>query len=245
MARRMETLQDFAEAARRARRPGELWHYSRVFSRANGFPRLSYHYTAPFDPGDEDARIIASGFPDDWVRTYVERKLHRVDPIPTVAQTTGVPFRWREVGRLKQLTDAERGYLAEFDRAGIGDGYAIQTYGPKMRNGYVGVGFGPRSRPVDAGTVMMLQAAGQIAHLAYCQMLDRALANRIGLSPREREILEWIARGKSNAAIAGILGISAHTIDAHMRKIFAKLGVADRVSAAIRGIGLGAIAMPA
>ncbi|MCB1402817.1 MAG: helix-turn-helix transcriptional regulator, partial [Rhodobacteraceae bacterium] len=61
------------------------------------------------------------------------------------------------------------------------------------------------------------------------------------LSERETEVLAWVARGKSNSAIGEILGISAHTVDAHLRRIYLKLGVFDRISAALRGIGVGLI----
>jgi LuxR family quorum-sensing system transcriptional regulator CciR len=50
-----------------------------------------------------------------------------------------------------------------------------------------------------------------------------------------------VARGKSNALIGEILGISGATVDAHLRRIFLKLGVFDRISAAVRGIGIGLI----
>lgn len=48
------------------------------------------------------------------------------------------------------------------------------------------------------------------------------------LSPREAEVLEWIATGKTNAEIAIILGISPHTAKHHVAKVIAKLGVENR-----------------
>ncbi len=61
------------------------------------------------------------------------------------------------------------------------------------------------------------------------------------LSRREVEVLGWVARGKSNGLIGEILGISSATVDAHLRRIYLKLGVFDRISAAVRGIGTGLI----
>ena len=52
------------------------------------------------------------------------------------------------------------------------------------------------------------------------------------LSPRQREILESITRGLSNAQIALQLDISAESVKTHMSKLFAKLGAATRAEAA-------------
>jgi two-component system, NarL family, response regulator LiaR len=53
------------------------------------------------------------------------------------------------------------------------------------------------------------------------------------LSPREREVLELIARGHSNRQIARDLMIGEQTAKTHVRSILAKLGLQDRVQAAI------------
>ena len=54
------------------------------------------------------------------------------------------------------------------------------------------------------------------------------------LSPREREILDLIAQGHSNAKIAARLYLSPRTVGNHISHIFTKLQVADRVHAIIR-----------
>jgi DNA-binding NarL/FixJ family response regulator len=62
------------------------------------------------------------------------------------------------------------------------------------------------------------------------------------LTNREDEILELIARGTSNAAIARELGISDKTVRNHVANVFNKLQVADRAQAIVRareaGLGL-------
>jgi DNA-binding response OmpR family regulator len=62
------------------------------------------------------------------------------------------------------------------------------------------------------------------------EVLQRALA----ISSRESEVLLWVSRGKSNREIGEILTISPRTVDKHIAQIFAKLGVANRASAAAR-----------
>jgi DNA-binding NarL/FixJ family response regulator len=63
------------------------------------------------------------------------------------------------------------------------------------------------------------------------------------LTAREREVLDLIARGLSNAEIAGELYLSQKTVRNHVSNIFLKLQVADRAQAIVRareaGLGRG------
>jgi DNA-binding NarL/FixJ family response regulator len=63
------------------------------------------------------------------------------------------------------------------------------------------------------------------------------------LTEREREILQLMARGRSNAAIATTLSLSLKTVQNHVSNIFSKLQVADRAEAIVRaheaGLGRG------
>lgn len=60
--------------------------------------------------------------------------------------------------------------------------------------------------------------------------MQRTTAAR--LTPREREVLHWLAEGKSNATIATILGIAPGTVKQHVESILGKLGVENRTAAA-------------
>lgn len=58
------------------------------------------------------------------------------------------------------------------------------------------------------------------------------LSAQFGLTPRECEVLLWIARGKSNRDIGDILELSPRTVNKHLERIYVKLGVENRAAAA-------------
>lgn len=56
----------------------------------------------------------------------------------------------------------------------------------------------------------------------------------LGLTPREAEVLSWVAQGKNNVEIGMILGVSARTVQKHLEHIFQKMGVESRTAATLR-----------
>jgi DNA-binding response OmpR family regulator/DNA-binding CsgD family transcriptional regulator len=75
--------------------------------------------------------------------------------------------------------------------------------------------------------------------LGETMLLLRLATNEAGhrlsdaaLTPREAEVLSWLAKGKTNRDIADILGMSPRTVNKHLEHIFEKLGVETRTAAA-------------
>ncbi len=54
------------------------------------------------------------------------------------------------------------------------------------------------------------------------------------LTRRQREIMEWIAEGKTSAEAAIILDISPRTVEKHLEAVFQRLGVENRITAVRR-----------
>jgi DNA-binding CsgD family transcriptional regulator len=237
-------VEDVTAAIDGASRLRDLWRHATEYFRAEGVIRFSYHHIPP--PGAPDAaerRIAHEGFPEEWMRRYVSERLYRVDPVILCTQSSAEPFYWRDAARLRDISPAERAYLDALAAADLGDGLGLQVFGPNGRNGYCGLGFGNDSRPLELPPLRIreFQWVCQLAHLRYCTILAGRLAKTPPLTQRETEVLRWVARGKSNAVIADILGVSPHTVDAYLRRIYLKLGVVDRINAAIRGLGVGLV----
>jgi DNA-binding CsgD family transcriptional regulator len=58
------------------------------------------------------------------------------------------------------------------------------------------------------------------------------------LTEREREVLRWLAGGKTDRDIGIILGISPRTVHKHLQRIYEKLGVETRTAAVVRALSL-------
>ncbi|MDY0048704.1 MAG: helix-turn-helix transcriptional regulator, partial [Thauera propionica] len=59
------------------------------------------------------------------------------------------------------------------------------------------------------------------------------------LTQREMDVLEWVARGKTNRDVAEILGMSPRTVNKHLEHIYEKLGVETRTAAVAQFARLG------
>ncbi|MEM6851108.1 MAG: LuxR family transcriptional regulator [Pseudomonadota bacterium] len=213
------------------------------FFSSEGVQMMSYHHLPP--PGASDYRpsitVTAHGFPDGWLNLYLRRKFYEIDPIPKHALNSVYPFWWSQIRAVAGLSKSEVDYLDALEQADFGDGLAIPLFGPHGRNGYAGLGGGKGAARWDEEKIARLQIAAQLGHMKYCDILHAHAPSDVRLSARESEILEWVARGKSNSVIAEILQLSRNTIDTYLRRIFEKLGVGDRVTAALRGLALGVI----
>ena len=77
-----------------------------------------------------------------------------------------------------------------------------------------------------------------IIHLTALYAFDRirrfaakTRKQKPSLTPREREVLSWVARGKSAWEIGEILTIAKRTVDEHVQFAMRKLGAANRTQA--------------
>ncbi|WP_051279267.1 response regulator transcription factor [Hellea balneolensis] len=122
-------------------------------------------------------------------------------------------------------------------------GISFTVHGPLGRSGYFTLVSGIGGEDFSDDEIRLMKWVCQNTHQALCKIKVRALQESISLTEREIEILSWIARGKSNSVIAEILGISPHTVNTYVRRIFLKTGTNDRTSACLYGISNGLVSL--
>jgi DNA-binding NarL/FixJ family response regulator len=91
-------------------------------------------------------------------------------------------------------------------------------------------------RAVAAGTTAFARSVAE-------RMLDRSQHPDESLTPRETEVLDLLAGGWTNRAIAGRLHMSESTVKTHLVRVFVKLGVDSRAAAVAEAARRGVITL--
>ena len=184
-----------------------------------------------------DERLIDGGVPEPAAyRAQVAAELTRLLDTPEPAAWEDARRRWLRLGfplhaAVCGWREAEALLLAGTDRARAAQlladaGHEAETLG---------------ARPLAAA----VQALARRARIAIDEAGDGAPeAPPAGLSPRELEVLRLMAEGLTNRAIGAALFISEKTVSAHVSRVLAKLGAANRAEAATIAHRLGAVAPP-
>lgn len=218
-----------------------LWRDMLSYSRSQGFAALTYYLVRPAS-GLPAMAPVHHGFSASVAQSYHSQDYQRLDVVTRYILAHGRPMRWSEALDLVELTAEERQFFERNRAAGLGNGVGLPCYGPQFCNAHVGLARMMPRADLSQRNLARLHYVAQAAHLRVCSLIRAELPPNRRLSRREKEILLWVARGKSNAVIGEILNISGGTVDTYMRRIYEKLDVSDRTSAAVKGVGLGLIA---
>lgn len=200
------------------------------------------YFVAPVVADRRVGRVFWNvGFPKEWETDY-KQSGRWIDPLPNLALNRGDAFRWSDARKIACLDQCGATYLRKLHDTGMGEGVAVHCTGPYARSGFVGVGLPRNPALLDDAIVRQVQVAAQLCFHRYCDLVGAFREEVPDLSQRELDVIRWIGEGKSNAVIAEILGISKNSVDSYVKRIFAKLGVSDRTTAAVRAVSLGLIA---
>ncbi len=115
-------------------------------------------------------------------------------------------------------------------------GVSVPVFGPRGRNGCFSLQFSSVIHHKNDVEIQSVQCICQSVHQNLIRLLFECTGDLPHLTAREKQILTWIALGKSNADIADILGISFHTVGTYTRRILMKTNTNNRTSAALFGI---------
>ena len=144
-----------------------------------------------------------------------------------------IKARWPEARILMQTVFEDEDNVFQAIRAGA-SGYILKTaHANDMMQAI---------RDVHAGGSAMTPAiAFKVLELFRAHSPDGVRPNDPGLSDREKSVLTLLVKGRSYKMIADDLGISYHTVDSHIRKIYEKLHVHNTAEAVGRAVRDGLV----
>ena len=214
-----------------------LWENVRRAVAYFGADKFSYHFTPVFaSQVSDETEVRAEGFSVEWLDLYESADFRRIDPIPDAVMRAGHTISWEEALEGAEQTEELACFVGQLRKHGITNGFGVPLFGPANRDAYGAFGF-PEDHVPTEEQVTSLTLVARAAHDRVCQLVQIEDGD-IALSEREQQVLGFIARGKSNSVIAQLLEISPETVSTYVKRIYAKLGVSDRVGATVKALKL-------
>lgn len=205
-----------------------------------GFDRYAYcaltgHHR--YEAGRNPPPAVSHNFPGSWIDYYFEHEYERKDPVVLFAPDIEGPFLWSGLAKRYRLDPAQAILMSQARESGLRDGVGIPLHGPRGDVCLVTFAAGD-GHPNPAAELPKLDVLAAQFHAAYSAIgrSERCRCHEDLLSARERECLQWIARGKSSWAISRILSISENTVNFHVKNAARKLHSSTRTSAVVTAI---------
>jgi DNA-binding CsgD family transcriptional regulator len=210
-----------------------------------------------------DVPYYTGTYPPAWERAYIQNDFVHVDPALARVRRTNTPFHWgdlklpEKVGRNRppalKMMDAARdhgfkeGFVVPFhyrDRLGAIHSSSTVFFWEDEPHWFQKL-FTCHRHELHLLMIYWVQRAMDIVNRdqrgapTILRPADEAIA--IQLTPREKEVMAWAARGKTVADTAQILGISPETVEGFIKQALRKLDASNKTHGVAKSIALGII----
>jgi LuxR family quorum sensing-dependent transcriptional regulator len=197
-------------------------------------------------PGEgPEGKVVLNTRPPDYIDHYVARRYIDRDPLITELRRSLSPFAWSDLQQRRRLSKAELRIIEEGREFDAYNGFIMPVV---ARTGSIAI-FSPCGRDPNLSprARSALEILGTYAHCA----LQRAVAQEqrmsgdrgTALTAREREIMRWVAAGKTDDEIGEILTIARETVTTHVENAKIKLNATRRTFAVVQALRFGEITL--
>ncbi len=206
-----------------------------------GFSHYVYYRMRP---RVEESGVKLSNYPDNWIEHYDKQSYQNVDPIFPASSQSIEPFVWSS---LKATYAEDRGvvkFLGEAADFGLVDGVSVPVHGPNNSLDILSLCSSSTTKLALSSNAERLEACwtiGFLARRAYEICLPGSRTAPVHLTPREKEVLQWTAHGKTAWEIGKILEISDQTVVFHIKNASRKFGAYSKQQAVVKAILQGLI----
>jgi LuxR family transcriptional regulator len=204
---------------------------------AIGFEYCAYGLRVPI-PVTKPQIVMVNNYPEAWQRRYAEAGYVQRDPTVLHGRRSQAPIVWNDAlfAGAEDLWDEARAHGVRFGWAQSSlDGHGI---GGMLTLARSHDDILPDE--LSANEVKMRWLVN-MAHMALSRRMAPKFTGRPDnpLTPREVEVLQWTADGKTAGEISDILHVSEHTVAFHMGNAMRKLDSTNKTAAVVKAAVLG------
>jgi len=178
--------------------------------------------------------ILHDGWSSEWFTRYESEGHFPHDPCAARSRLSAAPFFWHQLP-IEGLTPRSRLVMDEAAEFGMKDGFCVPIHVPLA--GPAVVTAASDRLEVPPGAMPLIETLCVHLFRKVSGWENRSDKDEISpLTPRERELLQWSAQGKTTEDISCILGIATHTVESHHRNIRDKLDAINIVHAVVKAL---------
>jgi DNA-binding CsgD family transcriptional regulator len=211
-----------------------------------GFDRLLYGFTryrSGTSYGDPEDWVVLTNHAPAYMRAYIDEGLYYHAPMIRWASENDGACSWRwmeDMARRDAFTPSEQRVVEFNRRMGVTAGYTISFRSVSARSkGAIALTASP-GMTQDAVEQVWAQhgadilAMNNVAHLKLLTLPYTGYSGARTLTPRQREVLQWVGDGKTTQDIAVLIGLTPATVEKHLRLAREALDVETTAQAVLK-----------
>ncbi|KAF7774459.1 LuxR family transcriptional regulator, quorum-sensing transcription factor LasR [Pseudoalteromonas citrea] len=178
--------------------------------------------------------FVIDNYPSDWMSHYVGNDLKKNDPVVLHAQTSVTPIFWQNANIISTTNPhADIKIMQQAADAGLVDGITAPIRGMFGEFGLISIA---SKELIDLDKYInlnqiLLSITPYLYEASNRLKINNSPANKIELTSRESECMEWVIEGKTAWETAQILGISERTTNFHVNNVIEKTSSSNRQQA--------------
>ena len=221
----------------------ELWDLHTKRMETYGFDRLMYGYTryrTSSSLGDPQDWVLLSTQTPEYMRVFVDEGLYFHAPMLKWALANNGACSWRwmmDMNRVENLTPSEQRVMEFNKQMDVTAGYTVSFGSISERTKGAIALTAKAGLSQDAVEQTWAKYGNEIVvmnNVMHLKLLTLPYFGERHLTKRQREVLQWVGDGKTTQDIAVLLGLTAATVEKHLRLAREALDVETTAQAVLK-----------
>jgi LuxR family quorum sensing-dependent transcriptional regulator len=185
--------------------------------------------------------MLASRVPPEWLELYLKEDYCHADPAIRQCKHVVTPFHYVDAPYDPEVEPRAAEVVRRASDFGLENGVLVPV--PTARGSIGNVWLGGNKLKLLREYLPIIHLMGLYAFYRLQGFYHFTKIAKPNLTKREREVLTWVASGKSCWEIGEILKISSRTVEFHVHQAYQKLGATNRAQAVTIAIRDGLISV--